>query len=188
MKILLKSQEIMLSLAQQKPKTCEAFVAFPRRNSSHLGHDDAVHHLRAVSRALTWMISGIPMTCLRSSIGPSPYLSSCIILYIYMYCIVSSDYVWLSTVEVFPSAMSCLRKKIIMVTSMMSLTCRITSNRLSWKTLLCIWGPRQKTQHSTKKWKRILLLLDSWWLSLCGFHTWPKNNLQQRSVMPPKFR
>jgi hypothetical protein len=27
------------------------------------------------------MISGIPMTCLRSSIGPSPYLSSCIILY-----------------------------------------------------------------------------------------------------------
>ena len=108
--------------------------------------------------------------------------------YIYMYCIVSSDYVWLSTVEVFPSAMSCLRKKIIMVTSMMSLTCRITSNRLSWKTLLCIWGPRQKTQHSTKKWKRILLLLDSWWLSLCGFHTWPKNNPQQRSVMPPKFR
>ena len=70
--------------------------------------------LGAVFRALTWMISGIPMTCLRSSIGPSPYLSSCIILYhliiiyiciihiyiyiiilyIYMYCIVSSDYDW----------------------------------------------------------------------------------------------
>lgn len=102
MKILLKSQEIMLSLAQQKPKTCEAFVAFPRRNSSHLGHDDAVHHLRAVSRALTWMISGIPMTCLRSSIGPSPYLSSCIILYIciVLYHLIMSDYLQLRYFQV----------------------------------------------------------------------------------------